>query len=224
MSARILSENNLATKLASCGVVDTTGADFMKIGLAAKLDAALEAWEQETGWVPFVSSGATETRFYDPPGPPPSRGGFGIRGGGRLLSLDGGLLSLTSVVVNGQEYDPANQLRLKPDNAAARRKPVTRIEFSRPVLGPAQCVAVTGVWGYSREWPEDARQAVLDWAAHLCVPELALQISRGLYQWRQGDEQERYGGSGDSGPLAAENALWERNFRETAAGKKRITL
>ncbi len=205
---------DLVNLLTACGFAGTGANDFAALEPGTKVQAAIEAWEEETEWFPFLSPGVVQTRLFDPPGPPARRDGFlSLRGGGSRLSLGAGLLALSGVTVSGADYDPAFQFLLRPDNAPLRGKPYTAIEFLSPVFARAGYVAVTGVWGYTLACPAKAREAILAQAAALCVPALALLISRGLIERKAGDESERYASSGVT-PLSAERAMWEATFAQ----------
>ena len=209
---------DLFQKLTAAGFVDNTGAEFAFLDLAAKIQAAAEAWEQQVEWLPFLSPGTVQTRVFDPPGPPARRGDSfsSLRGGGGRLFFGAGLLALSSVAVAGAEYLPSRQFVLRPDNAPLKGKPYTWIEFLVPPLARMSDIAVTGVWGYSLSCPAQAWTAILAYAAALCVPELAILISGGLYKI----DDVQFSGSGLS-PLSAEHALWMRQFAQAAEDLRR---
>lgn len=193
------------------------------LDLASKVESAIDEWEERTGWGPYLSTGQPEMRLFDPPCHSKS------------LYLQSGLLSLTSLKVGvvpraDGSYAPGSGTLLinnrnfyaHPKNAAVRGLVATEIEFLSPVRGVPQSIAITGVWGRVLQVPGDVWQAVLQKAAALCAPELAVGISGGVYERREGDEMVRFGGSADGGPLAQQIALWESNFDRLAGRKKRL--
>ena len=208
----------LTAKIASCGVVDMTGAAFKSLTLDAKVRAAVREWETRTGFRPFVAKqdaqGApvAETRLFDPPA-------------SRTLDLRAGLVRLDAVAVYDTAFVIGADVYPRPTNAPAEGQPYTSLHFLGRVAGrlPAS-IAVTGVWGHSLECEDDVREAILGWAAHLCVPEILLLISKGIYQMKDEETSISFLSSGGQNPLTVADALWDRNFRETAQGKKRVTL
>lgn len=210
-------KNELLALLESCGVVDTTSAQFGQLNLQAKIEAAIDTFEEQTQWTPFLADGNPTTRTYDFPA-----GGY--------LNLDGGLVTLTSVASGGQVLTAGLHYIVKPDNAPQRKKPYTSMALrgglSVPLgtsYGYRRTVDVTGVWGFAASLPASVFDAVLGYAAALCVPQIALNISKGLYEKRAGDEMERFGGAGHS-PLSAEAAMWTTTFTQAVKAKKRIRL
>ena len=214
-----------------------TGLDVPdSLDLQDKCDEAAAEWESRVGWFPYLATDTTEapsTRLFDPPGPAAASGRpSGVRGG-KILCLEGGLLSLTSlsvgVVPDGSgDYDGApgtqgslltNNLNffLRPQNAAARGLAWTEVEFLCPIRGVPQSVAVAGVWGRVTEIGDDVWNAVRQYAAFLAVPELQIAISSGLVKI----DDAQYASGADM-PLPTLAALWEKKFLTAARRKKRI--
>ena len=136
--------------------------------------AAEEAFLQSVRWVPFVSDGSTQTRLFDPPS-------------GRLLDLQGGLLSVSQITVSGMPLTVNLDVFLSPQSADYTGLPYTGLEFFRPAWGRKRSIAVTGVWGRVTSLPDDVREALLAKAASLLAPQLQAYLSRGLTRWREGD-------------------------------------
>lgn len=206
-------DSDLAARIESCGVVDTDCQQFQAIDLAAKIEAAIDTFEECTRWTPFLAGEEPTTRTYDWPA-----GGY--------LNLDGGLVSLTSVASGGQALTAGLHYVPKPDNAPQRKKPYTslalRAGLSLPLgmsYGFRRTVEVTGVWGCVNSVPAGVFEAVLGYAAALCVPELALSISSGLYKM----DDIQFAGSGVT-PLSSERAMWEAAFQSAVTRFKRIVL
>lgn len=162
-------------------------------------EAALDAFQTDTRQQPFLKDASDVTRYFDPPGPESRLENQFYRGGGKLLQLEAGLLSCTSISLgvnadnpNGDAMDLQRQLRLMPQNAAARGKPYTWIEFFFPVYGSPGSLKIVGKWGYSAQVPEDAWQAVLKKAAAMSTPAVIQALSDGLAAWSEGDASEKY--------------------------------
>lgn len=137
-----------------------------------------------------------------------------------VLDVADDLLSVESIAVDGAMLQENLQYWLLPYDAVQKGRPYTHIEMAFvPVPGPLtvyrRTVCVTGTWGYGTMIPDDVWTAVLVWAAALCAPELALNISGGVALWHEGDEEERYGGLGVAGPLAREASEWTDIYQAT---------
>ena len=80
--------------------------------------SAAALWEQQSLWTPYLSSGQTEDRFYDPPIDT------------RYLPLDSGLLSCSSLTTGwsgdgtGFVQAAGTGYRLAPQNSAAQGRGV----------------------------------------------------------------------------------------------------
>lgn len=207
-------DNDLSALLESCGVVDTTGAQFQKLDLQAKIEAAIDTFEERTQWTPFLADGEAYTRTYDFPA-----GGY--------LNLDSGLISITSVSSCGQPLTAGLNFVAKPDNAPQRKKPYTSLAlraglpvgFGGVASGLRRTVEVTGVWGCALSVPASVADAVLGYAAVLCVPQVALMVSGGQYKI----EDVQYA-SGSVSPLSSERAMWAETFNQTTSFHKRVRL
>jgi hypothetical protein len=137
-----------------------------------------------------------------------------------VLDVADDLLSVESLTVDGNELTEGLQYWLLPYDAVQKGRAYTHIEMAFvPIVPPLgayrRTVSVTGMWGYGTSIPDDVWTSVLVWAAALCAPELALNISKGLALWHEGDEEERYGGLGIAGPLAKEASEWSEMYQAT---------
>jgi len=155
---------------------------------AARVAAAVKRFELLTGWIPF--EGVTETRTFDPPG---LNAGYLAtpRGGGRMLSLGAGLISITSVQVQnatltqGQHYWPK---RLGPDSS----RPYEVIEFLTPIIGLPQSISITGTWGRMAAADDLAKEAVTKLAAAMVLSGVRESFSQiGDVEWKEADVSER---------------------------------
>lgn len=160
MPAAYPTDAEIAAFLLSDGI--TVPAGYAVSGYA---ESASSEFEQETGYVPFLSSGVDSPRTFDPPGAAPLPSGYSATfGGRRILLLRAGLLVLTSVVSNGAAL-PATQYRLLPLNSLVINRPYQVVEFLVPIWGPASSLVLTGHWGFSATVPDDVFQAILRIAA-----------------------------------------------------------
>ncbi|BDI29405.1 hypothetical protein CCAX7_14560 [Capsulimonas corticalis] len=187
-----------------------------KFNAGQKIDSAIREWEKKTRWFPFLA-GASSTRVFDPPGPRQHQAALGgIRGGGRVLDLRGGLISLDSLIMNGQNYTQGIQFWMRPDNADLQGEPFQEIEFFTPIMGPPQCIHVMGRWGYCAQVPEDAWQAILQKAAYESKPEVEFSITNGVAKV----DDVTYA-SGSVSPLSAQAEQWKLKFETTAEDYRR---
>lgn len=155
--------------------------------------AAVEWWNQQTGYNPF--RGATGTRVFDPPGSISGHFANPI-GGGSVLMLDNGIVTLTSLSINGVAKTLGTDFWMKPDNAAGEGRPWEMVKFAYPIFGTPQTISIVGVWGFcaAAAIPELAWQSVLDVAAGAyCVPEIAQALAPGgMTGWKEDDVEEDY--------------------------------
>ena len=192
--------------ISALGVVDEDllGDTLTQLRLDVKAEAAKEEWERRTGWKPFLKDTVDVTRRFNPPN-------------GSDLWLSAGLLTLTSVTVGvtaddeGEEKTLDTDYFLSPSSASAESRPFEWISFSGYQSGAARSIVVVGRWGYSDSLPYDAWEAVRQYAAFLCYPELSLRISGGLFSVKTVETESRYSG-GKSTPLSIEAEAWKANF------------
>jgi hypothetical protein len=217
------------TYLNGIGLVRGDGSSLSAVlPLQTFLDSAVRAWEQRTGYLPFLAGTATSRRF-DPPGPnhgyPPAITGLN-RGGERILPLDAGLAAEpTSVVVGYSDTDPGTTLTagtqywLHPYNALAKGMPYTRLEFVVPQWGAPRSVLVTGSWGFSQTVPDDAWEGIMAYASWLAWPGIVGQLTGGLIEWTE-QATERYGVS----PFKHFRDYWEFGLDRIVSRYQRVTL
>lgn len=149
------------------------------VGIA---DYAQAEFEKRTGRIPFLKDASDVARSFDPPGATSTLETSFYKGGEKLLELDAGLLTCTSVAVGVTPGDPGavlaagTQYRLMPQNAAVKNMPYEWIEFYFPVYGMPSSIVITGKWGYAANLPEDV------WQCCLCIGAeyVATQILDGL--------------------------------------------
>jgi hypothetical protein len=166
----------------------------MKVPSSQRLEslakAAARHFEKETGWIPFLASPTPSTRQFDPPGIENAYMAS-VRGGSRVLELDGGLISVVSITVAGTTYVPGTDCWLKPANSEAK----SFIEFGKPIFGLPQSISITGVWGFSVQVPDDAWLAILRLAAISAMDDYVASQTGGMEEWAEGDAREKYGES-----------------------------
>lgn len=193
-------EMDLQVRLVQAGLLDNpaTQAQRDTIDLAQALDRAVDWWERETGFKPFLAETIDSTLYYN------SENG--------VTDLQGGYVSITSLSVNTQGKVSNQDYRAFPVNAPQRQEPFTYlnwgyvngifpqfsgtfpiftgIEFPQP--GQAGAVAVTGKRGYAQFLPEAAFRSVLDIAGVDLIPTLEPLKLGAIISKREGDTQYDY--------------------------------
>lgn len=118
--------------------------------LSPCLESALDEWERRTGWVPFIA--ATQTRKYD-------------TDGSSSLVLDNAIVSDYTVTLDTTQLVEGTHYELRPYNHSRKREIYF---YSAPSAGIRR-VEVQAKFGYSADWPDDAKQAVIVRAAALMI-------------------------------------------------------
>ncbi len=210
------STGELAAFLVSLGLIDMMQAATLP--LQTFLDASIQAWEEQTGWHPFVKDSADVARRFDPPGPNRRGGAWSSRGGRWLLDLRAGLISVTSIV-SGYSASPTNPQAgtalvaeedywLLPDEAPLEGKPYTEVEFGSAIWGGARSIRIVGRWGYTADIPGHIWQAILECGALMAQPGIVAQNVGGLLEWTE-EAHERYG----EDPFGQFRKRWEMTLQ-----------
>lgn len=208
---------DLQVFLVGAGMLDNPpSANARMIDLDAAMASAVSEWEKLTGWHPFLAAQAEVTRTFDPPGPTSTR--WRYEGGGNVLDLGAGFLSVSSVVHGTTDYiigGDSAQVYLLPVDAAAKERPFTDLRFCWPVFGVPQSIQVTGVCGYGAALPEDVWTILLRMAATDLAPELALLKTGGLLEVKQEGLLRKYAGTsmGQYGPFDGQIKQWSDKLK-----------
>lgn len=182
-------------------------ADLSAMQLDLAIASAIDAFEADTGFDPFIAAAADSTRYFSPDGT-------------KVIDLRCGLVaSPTSVSVS---YDPGSGYAgtelttddywLKPDSANGTTKPYTWIECAGVPRGLPRSIVIVGKWGYTPNATgpaEDARYAVLCKASAVIAPQMRKLLGGGVISWREGDTQRQYGSAGS---IAAAMADWDLGY------------
>lgn len=151
---------DVVAALASAGVTATEG----DCDLA--LAAAIEQWEAESGYSPFVASDtATEGRLYVP-----------SSGTHTVISLGGGILPTGTITLSlaGEALDSTAYI-LKPESASRTGKPYTYLKLlTRAVEADSGALTLSGRWGYC------ADDAVPSLVISALVGKAALEVAEPL--------------------------------------------
>lgn len=141
--------------------------------------AAIEEFERETGWYPFLADAGSDTRQYDP------TFGYTLR--------THHFFTITGVTVRGTAQVEGTDYYVLPYNNALDERPITGLRFLIPLQGLPREVSVTGRMGYDDEIHLDAWMAVLNRAVARCL-ELAAGPSGSVAEIQQGLVKVKYSG------------------------------
>jgi hypothetical protein len=202
-----------------------------RIGLADKAAAAAAAWQEQTGWYPFIKDTSDVSRRFDPPGPNSHHGGvWALRGGKWVLDLRAGLLVVTSIVTGysasttnpqaGTAQVAEDDYWLLPEEAPLQNRPYTQVEFAAARWGDPRSVRITGRWGFCSIVPEDAWQAVLQYGALLAASDLQTNLTLGMLEYTEAVVTERYGPT----PLAKLVERWQDVWDQAVGRYVRVTV
>lgn len=216
----------LTTHLQNMGVLDNPVPSPNPLYNAASLAGrAQRAWERATRYQPFLA--VLDTRYYDPPGPVTARlrpGGYG--GGGRVLRLDTGIASESSLVVtigvdengNGGTVLTKNlQYTLNPLNAINEGEPYKYIEFASPVIGKYKSIKVTGILGFMVTLDDEVYNVVMNLAAGLALPQFGASLTGGAVKVKIENDSFDFTG----GAYADQANMWVSDFQQKAREYRR---
>lgn len=166
---------------------------------AGAIAAAIDWWERETGFIPFLNESlAVTTRTYNAPGPfnqalPSSSGGK------QVLALDGGLLGAPTITVAGSAsaittlVEGTSFWRVLRNN----KWPCLAIRFAIPIYGIPNGVSVTGPFGFCSVLPDQAFAGILAYACYQGFLDLQASTAgpgaQGLVEQRVGDVVKKWG-------------------------------
>lgn len=155
------------------------------------LAAAVEEWNELTGYWPFLATGVPETRSFEYPTGP-------------IMQFDGGVPPGTTVTVAtnvnvtnsyGTEQTSGINFQLWPIDAPNRQIPYVGIEFlTRVFRGFSSHIEVTADWGYCTDanLPRSARRALMALGALEALPQILTHLANGVIMWREGDVEKRF--------------------------------
>lgn len=209
-------DEDLLNFVEQAGITPPAGFDF-----AAKQNSANATFDRQTGWHPFVA--VNETRVFDAPGPSGSRNVVAVfRGGGRFLDCQGGVLSVSNVLVNGTTtYVQDQDFFLREANALQTGTVYTEIEFRWMIAGLPNLLSITAEWGAVRagDIPDEVWEACLGYGFYLCYPQLSHFIAGGA--GRVSDEK----GSADFSSVLQKQAREAKaEFRRQTRLWKRVSM
>ena len=182
---------------------------------AGRIASAVGMIEQATGWIPFLRDSNDTTRPFNPPG-------FGgkryatPRGGGRMLRLDKGLVTLTSLSVSGVAQVLGTDFFLK---AFRSDGPYELVEFAGPVHGNIQCISIVGKWGFSATIPDLVWEACMLFTGSLVATALRESVIAGGSKFEEGDESVSY----DSATLLKLGKGFSESAKELISPFVRVT-
>lgn len=210
-------DQDLVDFLSCAGLWDSSMTDCVS-GFAA---AAAEQWEMETGYIPFLSSGASGTYYYDPPGSVSKAYQYPWRGGGKILEFDGSFISISAIDTGinfdnptGSSVDLNRFIYFIPNNYSNRHLPIEGIEFTYQIWGSPRSIRVKGVPGYTLTLPHRVWLAILNKAAAMFIPVVQGFITNGVLEMREADVAERYGADMFQSFVDGFNRVWSASLTQ----------
>ena len=162
------------------------------------ISAATYDWETDTGFTPFLMGTADEVRYFDPTN-------------SYQLNLCAGLLTLTSLEIDGTELTENEDFYLYPLQAPLERKPFSRVQFRVFQNGLPRTIVITGRWGYQETLTDDVKQAILRRSAYHLIGQIAgLRSNGGVDMWEEGDVKQSFGGGKVMQQIAM---MYDANYR-----------
>lgn len=149
--------------------------------------AAWQAWEDISGYEPFLVGAAdpTSTWVFD-------------GDGSDTVDLKGGFVSISSVSLNGTARTLNTDYRTMPLNATLMSKPITYLKWGgvwNPFparYGYAGPVSVTGLRGYCTSLSALHYEAILAIAIDSLLGESEFSKFRGIKSWKIGTDERTY--------------------------------
>lgn len=177
----------LANRLYAAGVISAPPSETQaQIDYDGACESAAEAWEEMTGFDPFLAEGTDSTRVFD-------------GDGSCIVPLRGGYVSITSVSLNGTGRTLNTDYRLMPENAVLDGKPITYIKWGGGVGRPfpaysgyAGPVSVTGKRGAYALLPALAVDGILSIAVLSLLGDFEFSKFRGVKSWKIGTDERTY--------------------------------
>lgn len=195
MSAPVASD--LQALLTAAGLWNTAYSGL----IAGYVAGAITQFQNDTGRIPFITSGNDSILYFDPPGDTSQQYANTVRGGEKILELSVPFVTISGIATGvsidspaGVAVDLNRAVEFGPDNYAIKGLPIEWIRFSFQVWGATKSIMITGHAGSYTAWPDDAFQAVVAKAAADLLTTVLGNITGGLTGWTEGDVKEDFGG------------------------------
>lgn len=161
-------DSDIQAFVTNAGILLPSGYSFA--GIAA---LAYKVWEEATGRTPFLASGTPFSQSYDPPGGKPGNlSSWNVYGGSRTLPVMPGIVTVSSVTINGQAQVFGTNYRLLPLNANSKSRPYDIVEFLTPCYGPQSSVVIVADFGYFDTIDADAWFGIVKLGASLVAKDI----------------------------------------------------
>ena len=203
--------DDLHAFLVQAGMIKANASD--SLDYSGYMDAAIQQWEQDSYYQPFLFSGSESQRTYDCPD-------------GFFLDIQAGLMSASSVTLDGRVLVAGLDFDLFPYNAPAKGKPYTAVRFRYFLKHYAffnADIKVTGNWGYCSTLPADVKQALLSLAASNLMGSTAF-VTGFVNQIKQDDITIGYATSGSNALLSIQQNQLMSFYDKTLKRYRRTRL
>lgn len=171
---------------------------------------AIEKWEDDTDWHPFLAvvGEEPEERIIDGPE-------------GRMMFPNFGIVSLAGLGIDGNDYTLNTDFYLQHK---ITNGPYQAIETGFYVTGTRRAVTLSGVFGYTTTLPARAKTAILSSAAFALYP-LITGLEGDIKREKQGPVEFEYQqASGESAGYQGKRGQLYRDYEEAVRYYKRATL
>lgn len=173
-----------------------------KQDLIACIAAAVEDWEDATGWTPFLI-GDSETRIFD-----------ALTGDPIWLPV--GLQEIETLKVNDVEYDSGLYILRKRNH----KQPYSGIDLGRTVRRPIR-IEITGTFGYTDTLPASVTAAILSKCAYELYPKLK-NLEGEVVREKQGPVEFEYGkASGEDAKYSGQRGTLLKTWDEAVCRYER---
>lgn len=188
-------DNDILQRADALGLLAGLSDATKQILVDGKADVVSTEWERKVGWDPFLSSGTSDVRYFDPPGSkhryPASVGMW--TGGNRILLHGSGILTLTEVLVN---VSPTNTGDVRTENTDFYQVPYNEtpkrgLDFGWPIIGSRRSLSIEAIWGYSTTVPNDVWEGLVMYGVYQVASQFLLQFLNQPVEWSEGDVRER---------------------------------
>ncbi len=174
-----------------------------KYPIESTIKSIVRKFERFTGWDKFLAPKETKTLCFNLETLSKNNG---------LIHLPIPLLEITEIRDNNNKtYYNLEDWDLYPENALENNIPYEWIKLNKKTFKGVRKLHITGIWGYSREVPEDVWMAILKKGSAEILHAMLISISKGLKSWKQFGVSEEYGG-----PFYADLfKQWNEDFNHT---------
>lgn len=193
-------------------------------GLTATTDtsaAAVDKWERDTGWSPYLGDGVDAAKSFVIPESPD--GGYLPRWATRRMFLRGGLQSVTSMTIDGVELTESEDYGFIPRHGLLIEAPYTDIWLgSAGICG--KTLVITGKWGKYLSLPASIKQLILQLGAKLAFPQVEFSSTNGVLSVQTLTSKFVFGSGGGASTFSRTADSWTKEYQQEVLKEKLIGM